>query len=228
VSIILAHFHFRGSIEDGGEAYAKGGRMTAAPEYPLATLSAHSVALAFTAPAPIVPGEDASTYHDLRARIFAAVKPADILEELWVRDVVELVWEVVRLRRFKATLLAACAQEGMAKVLHSLGEISSFTMSTGWAARDEAAMTQVNARLAAAGLTIDVVMARTFEAKLDEMERIEGMLVRAEARRAAALRELERHRTTFAQTLRGAAQDVEDAEFKVIAEPAPQTAPEAA
>jgi hypothetical protein len=202
--------------------------MTTALEHPLATVSAHPVALAFTAPAPIVPGEDASTYDDLRARIFAATNPVDIVEELWVRDVVELVWEVVRLRRLKPTLLAVCAQEGMKKVLDSLGETMPSTLSRGWAARDEAAMAHVNARLAAAGLSIDAVMARTFEAKLGEMERIEDMLTRAEARRAVALRELERHRSSLAQRLRRAAEDVEDAEFKVIAETAPQAAPEAA
>jgi hypothetical protein len=198
--------------------------MTAVLEHPLATVSTQPVALAFTAPAPIVPGEDASTYHDLRARIFAAATPVDFLEELWVRDVVELVWDVVRLRRLKATLLAACAQEGMQKVLDSLGETQPFTMSKRWAARDEAALAQVNARLAAAGLTMDAVMARTFEAKLDEIERIDGMLMKAEARRAAALRELEGHRATFAQALRRATQQAEDAEFKVIEQAAPEAA----
>ena len=203
--------------------------MTAVLEHPLAPVSAHPVALAFTAPAPTVPGEDASTYDDLRARIFAAVKPADILEELWVRDIVAVVWDVVRLRRFKATLLAACAQEGMAKVLHSLGETQPVGTSMRWAARDEAAVAQVNARLAAAGLTIDAVMARTFEAKMNEIEHMDRMMMAAEARRAAALRELERHRASFAQALRRAAQDVEDAEFKVIEHAAvPRAAPEAA
>jgi len=202
--------------------------MTATLEHPLATVSAQPVALAFTAPAPIVPGEDASTYHDLRARIFDDAKPHGILEELWVRDVVEVVWDVVRLRRCKAWLLTACAQEGMRKVLNSLGEIQPCTLSMGWAARDEAAMAQVNARLAAAGLTMDAVMARTFEAKLDEIERMEHMLTRAEARRAAALRELERHRSTFAQTLRRAAGAAEDAELKLITAAAPRVAPEPA
>ena len=193
---------------------------------PASPVSAQPVALVFTAPAPVVPGEDASVYRDLSARIFADAKPHGILEELWVHDVVEVVWDVVRLRRYKTHVLAACAQEGLHKVLTSLDVTRALELSRRWAARDDAAMAEVNARLAAAGLTIDAVMARTYEAKMNVITAIDGLLMKAEARRAAALRELERHRATFAQTLRRAAQDVEDAEFEVIAE-APQAAPEA-
>ena len=35
----------------------------------------------------------------------AAIKPKDVLEEMWVRDVVDLTWETLRMRRLKAALL---------------------------------------------------------------------------------------------------------------------------
>jgi hypothetical protein len=31
------------------------------------------------------------------------VKPADILEDIWVREIVDLVWSAFRLRRFKTS-----------------------------------------------------------------------------------------------------------------------------
>jgi hypothetical protein len=54
---------------------------------------------------PLVGGEDAAAYDELLARVAGAVAPADVLEEMWVRDVVDLAWETLRLRRLKALLL---------------------------------------------------------------------------------------------------------------------------
>ena len=55
-------------------------------------------------PAILVAGESGEAYDGLFARIRAVVEPADMLEEIWVRDVTDLAWEVSRLRRIKAHL----------------------------------------------------------------------------------------------------------------------------
>jgi hypothetical protein len=54
-------------------------------------------------PPPLIEGEDAAAYDELLVRISAAVKPADILEDIWVREIVDLVWSAFRLRRFKTS-----------------------------------------------------------------------------------------------------------------------------
>jgi hypothetical protein len=54
-------------------------------------------------PPPLIEGEDAAAYDELLLRISAAVKPADILEDIWVREIVDLVWSAFRLRRFKTS-----------------------------------------------------------------------------------------------------------------------------
>ena len=77
-------------------------------------------------------------------------------------------------------------------------------------------MATVDAALAAAGLTMDAVMAQTLALKIDEVERIDRMIAGAEARRNVALREIDRHRATLAAALRQAADEVLDAEFKEI------------
>jgi len=89
-----------------------------------------------------------------------------------------------------------------------------------WAARDEATMREVDALLASAGLTMDSVMAQTLRLHIDEIERIDRMVASAEARRNTALRELDRHRAELAQRLRRVTEEIEDAEFEVVA-PAP-------
>jgi hypothetical protein len=57
----------------------------------------------------------------------------------------------------------------------------------------------------------------TFQA--ENFERIDRMCMTAEARRDAALREIDRHREGFGQRLRRAINHVEDAEFRVIEPP---------
>jgi hypothetical protein len=179
----------------------------------------------FFGPPPLIVGEDPAAYAALWDRVANAVLPKDILEDIWLRDVVDLTWEVFRSRRLKAHLLHAAAHEGIKMVLAPLVWDKEYRakgsaaeeLSELWARREENAVKEVNARLAAAGLTMDAVMAQTFAAKLDEVERIDRMIASAEARRNLVLREVERHRETLAATLRRATEEAEDAEFEEIA-----------
>jgi hypothetical protein len=55
----------------------------------------------------LLEGEDAAAYDQLLARICAAVKPVDIIEEMFIADVISLEWEVLRWRRWKSSLIRA-------------------------------------------------------------------------------------------------------------------------
>jgi hypothetical protein len=168
-------------------------------------------------PTPIMEGEDITLYDDLLTRISTAVKPKDILEDIWVREDVDLVWEIFRLRRLKWTLLAANAQEGLIKVLAPLiGWGEANTLADAWFARKPSAIKRVEKMLASADLSIDAIMAQTLSIKLDDIERIDRMIAVAEARHNAILREIDRHREVLSQNLRRAVQDVEDGPLQVI------------
>ena len=78
-----------------------------------------------------------------------------------------------------------------------------------WARQDPDAIEEVNSMLASAGLTFENIMAETLAARLDSIERIERMIAASEARRNAALREIDRHRTVLADKLRRVAQEAE-------------------
>ena len=69
--------------------------------------------LALFGPPPLIEGEDAAAYDQLLARICAAVKPVDIIDEIFIADVVSLEWEVLRLRRLKWSLIRARALEAL-------------------------------------------------------------------------------------------------------------------
>jgi hypothetical protein len=161
-------------------------------------------------PATLVAGESSEAYDSLFARIRAVVEPADMLEEIWVRDVTDLAWEVSRLRRIKAHLMQACAHEGLAKALSHLRDGNNhYIIARRWFAGDAGAAEIVNGAFAAAGLTADTVTALTLVERIDEIERIELMTMAAERRRDGMLRELERRRESLAAKLQRALQTVE-------------------
>jgi hypothetical protein len=205
--------------------------MTATCDSSLPSVSDRSTALALAQPVPLATGEDPATYDDLLARVAAAVKPNGVIEDLWVRDVADDAWEVLRLRRFKAGYLAACRRDGMATVLAGLGEIMSNTLARSWAAREPTALADVRERMADAGLGHDTVMGSAFAKHIDEFDRIERLIGIAMARRAATLREIGRHRAELAEQLAAATQmaavenavqdrvqdRIEDAAYTVVA-----------
>jgi hypothetical protein len=61
--------------------------------------------LAVFGPPLLLEGEDAAAYDELLARVHAAVKPVDIIDEMFIDDVAALEWEVLRWRRLKRTLM---------------------------------------------------------------------------------------------------------------------------
>ena len=71
-------------------------------------------------PPPLLEGEDVAAYDELLARVSEGVQPNDILEEIWVRDIVDLVWETLRLRRMKAAFFSANAHESLTVILRPL------------------------------------------------------------------------------------------------------------
>jgi hypothetical protein len=172
---------------------------------------------ALLGPRPLIDGEDETNYDVILERISADVAPADFVEEIWVRNVVDLVWDSVRLRRLKSQLLHAAAHQGLERVLTPLlGWLSADKLSGKWASGDEEAISQVEALLGRAGLTIDDVMAQTLAARIDDVERIDRMVIIAEVRRDAVLREIRSRRAAFGQALRRAG-DAIDAEFEDVA-----------
>ena len=178
--------------------------------------SAHSGALRANlapvpfGPAPLAEGEDAAAYDELLLRISSAVRPADIFEEIWVRDIVDLTWETLRLRRLKACLMTVGARRALELDLRPfVGYDQAQGLARGWAARVPAAVGEVAERFAANGIEMENIAAKGLGLELDSIERVERMTMAAEARRNAALREIDRHRVSLARRLRQAVAEEE-------------------
>jgi hypothetical protein len=189
--------------------------MTDISDLPIPSPAPHQQIAAFAGPPPLITGERAAGYDDLLARVTETLQPSDVLEHIWIRDIVDQTWEVFRLRRLKVDLMAAAAWEGMAKVLEPFAHPAE-EAGQSWARRDPDTVQKAEAALANAGLTMDHVAARTFSARIGDFERIARMAMAAEAGRNAALHELDLHRASFALRLRRALHAVEEIELRVI------------
>jgi len=119
----------------------------------------------FFGPPPLIAGEDQAQYEAMRDQISAAVAPLDFLEEIWVNEIVNLVWNELRLRRLKANLLNSDTARGVHRIL----PLSALDLAMNWTAREP----DEDAALAAAGLTIDAVMAQTLAVNIREIESID-------------------------------------------------------
>ena len=189
----------------------------------------------FGAP-PLLAGEDAAAYDDLLARVSASLKPRDIFEEIWMREIVDLTWEAQRWRRYQTSLIKAAIPEVLEKVLKPLAStpvpgVGSFVaqmqarvqaqnavpkLAAEWVAGDAAALKRVEELLTAAGLTIDDMVTRAVAQELEKIERFNRLLASAEWRRNTVLREVDRRRSSFAEKLRREIPKIEATECKFI------------
>jgi hypothetical protein len=157
----------------------------------------------------------------LRKHIVAVAQPKDAIEEYLTRDVIDLTWEVFRLRRMKVALLRASNGKGVNRILSTTGNNPFFfgvlagpNFAQKWASGDASARAEFAKILKKAELTMDEVMAETFAKEIDFLERLDRMLASTEARRNNALREIDRHREALGARARQAIDEVQDAEFR--------------
>ena len=206
---------------------------------PAATSQAVTRLAIFGSP-PLLAGENAAAYDDLLSRVSGNLKPSDILEEIWVREIVDLIWESQRWRRHLASLIKAAVPQALEQILKPLvqdepvsrrgsfqertraaeealnAKGTAATLAMQWAARDPVAIQRVDDLLASVGLTMDNVTAQAVARDLDKIERFNRLIANAEWRRNALLREIDRRRAGFAQKVRSEIHKIEDADFKTI------------
>ena len=151
--------------------------------------------LALFGPPLLLDGEDPAAYDELAGRFWAAVKPVDIIDEMFIADVLCLQWEMLRLRRLKTSMLKARGEnelksflsehldyelyrEGFEEVLtETLQEIQTQDQANGvveklvrdCADNDQDAVDKVNKVLHAAKMNIDAILKVAHAEKVQEL-----------------------------------------------------------
>ena len=69
-------------------------------------------------PPPILVGEEEAAYEQLTGRVYAAIKPVDVIDEMLIADAVASEWEFLRWSRLKLSLIQACAAKGLEEFLN--------------------------------------------------------------------------------------------------------------
>jgi hypothetical protein len=162
--------------------------------------------------------ESEDEYEAMLAEMRALVKPADLIEEFWVRDVVDLIWETQRLRRLKTEMMKSAAQNALVRALravivsdvapgqdarHLPGEIE---LAAGFAAGEAQAVERTQKLLGRNCQTARAIEMRAVADRMDDIDRFNRMIAAADRQRMCILREIERHRATFGKSLRQAAE----------------------
>ena len=161
---------------------------------------------------PILPNESSEAYDKLTYQFRMAVDPQDFVEEILVRDAIDLTWEIQRLKDFKKQLLHS-EREGSLKalLLKLLGHGGyAENLYKKWQEGDKAAIKSVNDLLYEKGLDPSAIDAFSFKAQLDNIDRYDRLIMQAEERRVAHLREVDRHRVALAAIMRDTIEAVED------------------
>jgi len=65
----------------------------------------------------LLPGEDDDAYHEFFSRVRTAINPVDIIDEMFIADVVSLEWEALRWRRLKSSLMRTHAVNALEQFL---------------------------------------------------------------------------------------------------------------
>jgi hypothetical protein len=169
--------------------------------------------------------EEPAQYRSMLDQVRTAVNPTDFVEEAWVRDVVDLLWEAIRYRRMKVAFLNAHLQDGLASLLGPLiGYNEGTQVVRAWVQGDAAATTYIDETLKETGRSLEAARALTVRLHLKSVEAFDRMIAGAEARRISVLREIDPRRAAFALALRSAVKPVEDADFEVVGGDAQSTA----
>jgi tRNA isopentenyl-2-thiomethyl-A-37 hydroxylase MiaE len=167
--------------------------------------------LVYFGAAPLEVSEDEDTYNRLLTRVFDCLEPTDIMEMMWVRDIVDSQWEIDRCSRVKANLIEIrkyVESEKARDVRNGVSRIPKGTYQSMLLDHIEAERTKID-RLAAEAIEAasKVNFARAVALELNELERLDRMIMNAQARRDNAYFRLEKRR---AAVVRGPATPMQD------------------
>jgi hypothetical protein len=199
-----------------------------------------NVARAFTyGPAPILKGEESDAYDQLLEDISGAVGPKDAIEEIWVSDIAIMTWEIIRYRNYKTGVIKAAVPAALEdvldphvmdlvearapdeahfqKVLSRLGgQTTTKKLMSYWTLGKTETVEWVEHTLSTIELTMEDINARAMVLAIDDIERIDRLLMRLERSRDALFDQIDRRRAAFGDRLRHAAQEVEERAIEVV------------
>src|SRR5262245_18912467 len=162
---------------------------------------------------PLLSTEDPNLYWEMFDRFAGSVAPKNIIEWLWIKDIVDLSWEILRLRRYRAQHIEHERREKNADIEYArehADEGDPFALEPPTPA-------QIEARRSAPRLDTEADTSNLLMSEyLDTYETVDKLLMAAELRRDRILRELDFRRERISPLLRKTSDELIDASTDAV------------
>ena len=161
---------------------------------------------------PLLSTEDPNLYWDMFDRFAEFVDPKNIIEWLWLKDIVDLCWEIARLRRYRALLIERERESKNAEIDYAREHAGDRLC---W--MDKLKRPQIEELRNAPRLDTEADSASLLILQyLGTYETIDKLLMSAELRRDRILRELDFRRERIAPLLRKKSDELIDASVDAV------------
>jgi hypothetical protein len=162
-------------------------------------------------PPPLCHGERREDYERLWGQLRQHIRPTTIIEEMLVRNLADLTWEIRRGRSIQAGLMDVASGVGLHRIMEVIAPAQPNGLAAKAVAGDFESKKAVTELLKRAGLGPNALKAEGFVSRLTAFDRLDLILTRLEVRQNAVLKELDRHRDVLGRRAREA-MDIVDIE----------------
>ena len=178
---------------------------------------------------PLIGEEKAEDYNNLLTAVVLGAKPADAIDWLYVKDIVDLTWDIRRERVIKIAIIKEAHREVVLELLKATREepdslkahvyriFEAEIDAERWSTNTESKK-HVNAILTERGYPPSAVLAKAYEKAAAQVDVVERRIASYEMRKMVILREVERRNDRLSRQLQNASAEVIDAEFSEAAE----------
>lgn len=147
----------------------------------------------------LIPGESYEEYEALRGLLIEDVDPQSNIEWLWLLDLTELTWEILRYRKLKARVTSMYRSKAIEAMLLRLDgpgierspmlKLQTKRNAVDWQCDSEAA-SEIETRLKRAGFDSAAMNAEVYLQARDAIALFDALIHAAQSRRNALLREI--------------------------------------
>jgi hypothetical protein len=178
--------------------------------------------LSLFGPPPLLSTEHREHFEGILAQLVVAIAPANTIEQMWVYDVAVLVWEMMRLRRYKTMFIERKLGDAASRIAREFlgddeeadetedSQLDNNEPDDIRYLRDGQPRRRLTDALAERNLTTDVIDAEAFRSASYLIEELEPMLASLQARRDSIIREIGTYRESLARKVKAAMDDVID------------------
>jgi hypothetical protein len=153
-------------------------------------------------PVPLLITESEDEFNQIREEFYAEIRPAGIIERMYVEEVVDLSWQILRSKRCKAGVINLAFHDASADILGRLMQAGE-DVARDWISYPEIAK-QVETGLATYKLDGSVIIAEAIRKSSYALEGIETLVASLETRRDKALLHIAHYRCELGAMLRKA------------------------